>query len=301
MSQLNWPDALDLGPVTVLTGTEAGAYPHGNSVLVQGKHRSALMDPSLTVVERGGVPASVDLVVLSHVHEDHMAGLFLYPEAAVYAHEDDLVGLQSLDGICEIYGMSPENEAMWRPVLVEQFRYAPRTDAVGFKDGDRLDLGGVSIEIIHTPGHTRGHSALFVPEASAVFLGDIELTGFGPYYGDAWSDLEDFERSLERCRQIDAEHFITFHHKGTISGRAQFLEMLENFAAVIARRENAMLEYLAEPHTLDEMVQTRFVYRPHVENLLVQSVERRSATLHLQRLSRQARVREIEPGLWQVA
>ena len=26
--------------------------------------------------------------------------------------------------------------------------------------------------------------------------GDIDLTGFGPYYGDAWSDLADFERSF---------------------------------------------------------------------------------------------------------
>jgi glyoxylase-like metal-dependent hydrolase (beta-lactamase superfamily II) len=151
---------------------------------------------------------------------------------------------------------------------------------------------------VHTPGHTKGHSALVIPEASAVFLGDIELSGFGPYYGDAWSDLEDFERSLERCRQIDVEHFITFHHKGTISSRPEFLEMLDKFAAAIPRREAAMLEFLREPHTLDEMVETRFIYRPHVESTFVTSVERRSAILHLERFVRQGRVTELEPGLW---
>lgn len=301
MAKVDWPDALDLGPVTVLTGIEAGAYPHGNSVLVQGSERTALFDPSLTVVARGGAPAQVDLVVLSHVHEDHMPGLSLYPNAAVHAHENDLIGLESLDGLCQMYGMVPDAEAGWRQYLIDAFHYTARPDAQGFRDGDVLDLGGVHIEVVHTPGHTKGHTVLVVPEASAVFLGDIELTGFGPYYGDAWSDLEDFERSIERCRHIDVEHFITFHHKGTITGREPFLEMLDQFAAVIPRRENAMLEFLQEPHTLDEMIQTRFIYRPHVENSFVKSVERRSAILHLERLVKQGRVRELEPGLWQVA
>ena len=36
-----------------------------------------------------------------------------------------------------------------------------------------------------------------VPDLGGVFfLSDIDLTGFGPYYGDVWSDLEDFEASL---------------------------------------------------------------------------------------------------------
>ena len=298
---MDWPDALELGLVTVLTGENGGEYPHGNSVLVRGADRTALLDPSLTVAERGAVPVAPDLVVLSHVHEDHLPGLSLFPETPVHAHGDDRIGLESLDGLCQIYGMSDESEAIWRPVLVEQFRYRARPDAIPFADGDRIDLGGVEIQVLHTPGHTRGHSALLVPEASAVFLGDIELTGFGPYYRDAWSDLEDFERSLERCRQIDAEHFITFHHKGTVSGRDKFLEMLDKFAGAITRRENAMLEYLKQPHTLDEMVDTRFIYRPHVENNFVLSVERRSAILHLERFVKQGRVLELEAGLWQVA
>ena len=44
---IQWPDALKLGAVTVLTGTDGGSYPHGNSVLVQGRTRSLLIDPSL--------------------------------------------------------------------------------------------------------------------------------------------------------------------------------------------------------------------------------------------------------------
>ncbi|HAF69104.1 MAG TPA: hypothetical protein DCL16_08275, partial [Acidimicrobiaceae bacterium] len=62
--KINWPDALELGPVTVLTGAERGKYPHGNSMLVRGAHQTILIDPSLTVAERG-VPAPIDQVLLS--------------------------------------------------------------------------------------------------------------------------------------------------------------------------------------------------------------------------------------------
>ena len=37
------------------------------------------------------------------------------------------------------------------------------------------------------------------------FLSDIDLTGFGPYYGDVWSDLEDFEASLAKVRDEEAD------------------------------------------------------------------------------------------------
>ena len=47
-------------------------------------------------------------------------------------------------------------------------------------------------------------------EKRFLYLGDIELTTFGPYYGDAWSDLVDFERSLERIRPIEADWYGTF-------------------------------------------------------------------------------------------
>ena len=88
------------------------------------------------------------------------------------------------------------------------------------------------------------------------------LTGFGPYYGDAWSDLEQFEASIALARDEVAEHYVTFHHKGVIEGREQFVELIDGFAEVIPRRHAAMLEFLTEPRTVEEMVAHRFVYRP---------------------------------------
>ena len=46
--------------VTILTGPDNGAYPSGNSVLVRGAGETIVIDPSVTVVEKGGVGMPVD-------------------------------------------------------------------------------------------------------------------------------------------------------------------------------------------------------------------------------------------------
>ena len=92
---------------------------------------------------------------------------------------------------------------------------------------------------------------------------------------------------------------MTFHHKGVIEGRETFVEMIDTFTAVIGRRHDAMLEFLAQPHSIDDMRAHRFIYRPHVEMAFVESVERRSAALHVQRMLARGEALEVEPGRFQ--
>jgi glyoxylase-like metal-dependent hydrolase (beta-lactamase superfamily II) len=280
--------------VTVLVGDGNGTYPSGNSVVVRGDGETIVIDPSVTVVARG-VDHRVDAVVNSHSHEDHMAGNGSFGDARVHIHEADLVGAASLDGLMEVYGLSGQPRDDFAHHVVEQFHFTPRPDAHGFTDGHVFDLGGVAVEAVHLPGHTRGHSGFRI-DGGVFFLSDIDLTGFGPYYGDAWSDLEDFEASLARVRDEEADWYVTFHHKGVIEGRERFVDLVDAFTAVIGRRHAAMLEFLAEPHTVDEMVAHRFVYRPHVQHVFADSVERRTATLHLERMVRRGEAVEVEPG-----
>ena len=282
--------------VSVLVGSEAGAYPSGNSVLVRGASEAFLIDPSVDVVSRGGVPVAIDAVLNSHAHEDHMPGNGFFKEARVHIHEADLPGARSLDGLMAVYGFRDDGiRRAFEGIVVEEFHFAPRPDARGFGDGAVFDLGGLRIEAVHLPGHTRGHSGFRIGD-DVFFLSDIDLTGFGPYYGDAWSELDDFEASLRRVRDEEARFYVTFHHKGVIEGRDDFLAMVDRFASVIDRRHSAMLEFLAMPRSLDEMVAHRFVYRPHVEMPIVEPVERRTAELHLARMLTRGEATEFEPG-----
>jgi glyoxylase-like metal-dependent hydrolase (beta-lactamase superfamily II) len=286
--------------VSVLIGDDNGTYPSGNTLLVRGASESVVIDPSISVVARGGVSVSVDAVINSHSHEDHLAGNGMFPEARIHIHDADLPGAKSIDGLLAVYGLTGSDRDDFEEMILNQFSYAPRPDAQGFTDGDIFDLGGgVKVEAVHLPGHTRGHSGFRMD--GVFFLSDIDLSGFGPYYGDVWSDLEDFEASLVKVRDEEADFYVTFHHKGVIEGREKFLEMIDAFTAVIGRRHDAMLDFLAEPHTIDEMRAHRFIYRPHVKAPFVEAVERRSAEMHVQRMLRRGEAIEVEPDLFQTS
>jgi glyoxylase-like metal-dependent hydrolase (beta-lactamase superfamily II) len=282
--------------VSVLPGPDNGAYPSGNTLLVRGAAESVLIDPSVTIVERGA-PVPVDAIINSHSHEDHLAGNGVFPDAVVHVHRDDLPGVQSLRGLLDVYGLPIDHP--FASTVIDEFHFTARPDARGFTDGHVFDLGGgIAVEAMHLPGHTRGHSGFRIG-SDVFFLSDIDLTGFGPYYGDVWSDLEDFEESLVKVRSVDAAYYVTFHHKGVIEGRTEFLRLLDAFHDVIGRRHRRMLEFLAEPHTVDDMAAHRFVYRSHVETSFVDVVERRSADLHVQRMLARDEAVEVEPGRFQ--
>jgi glyoxylase-like metal-dependent hydrolase (beta-lactamase superfamily II) len=284
-----------LGRVTVLGGERDGKYPHGNSLLITGTEETAVVDPSLSVVARPRRPRA-DRVLNSHCHEDHVAGNHLFPDAPWHLHEADRPGLESLDAMMTIYGMSPAIDAAFRRIVVDEFHFTPRPDARAFRDGDVFDLGRCRVRVIHAPGHTRGHCVFHVEPDDVLYLGDIDLSSFGPYYGDAWSSLADFERTLALVRGIEARWYATFHHIGVVDGRAAFRERLDRFAAVIATREARLLAFLAAPRTLDDVVAHRFVYRPGDAVAFADDVERRSMRQHLDRLLASGRVREPEPG-----
>jgi len=300
------PPPAQYGPVTVLFGRGGGRYPDGNSVLVRGERETILIDPSVGVGNEAYVLPEIDRVLNSHCHEDHIAGNFRFPDASWHFHEQDLPGIQSLENFQSFYGFEGKAAEFFYPLLVEHFNYTPRQDAIAFRDGDRFDLGGVTLRVIHTPGHTRGHCCFMIEweeDGQArrfLYLGDIELTGFGPYYGDACSNLVDFEKSLERVRALHADWYGTFHHIGVLEEDA-FRERLERFAGMIEQRERRLLEYLSEPHSFEEVVAHRFVFRPEDDLIYIDPAERRSMTLHIERLLADDRLCQNDDGRYVVA
>ncbi|MGV0036174.1 MAG: MBL fold metallo-hydrolase [Candidatus Azotimanducaceae bacterium WSBS_2022_MAG_OTU7] len=279
-----------IGPVTILFGFKNGKYPYGNSLVVAGSKQTAIIDPCLGVVARKEVLPSVDMVIHSHAHEDHIAGTHLFRGVPWHAHTLDALGLESIQGLMEIYGTPPgPGYDAFKKEIETAFYYPAGGEVQPFDEGHVFDLGDVTVSVLHTPGHTRGHCCFLIEWGEAVteklvYLGDIELTGFGPYYGDAWSNLIDFEKSIERLKQVDAGWWLTFHHKGLVEGRATFLVMLDQFEAMIQDREKRLLEFIEQPRTMAEIVEHRFVYRPGQTGLIIDETERRSMALHLDRL-----------------
>ena len=289
-------EPLTFGPVRIHLGDKSGKYPDGNQVIVQGADTRVAFDTPMVAHRIGPELDDVDMVILGHVHEDHMVALGRLARAQVRVHEADLAAAQSWEGLARHYGYPPSVLAQVREMIERDFGYQPRPDASGYADGAAWDLGGgVRVRAHHLPGHTAGHCALVVESEGVAFIGDIDLTGFGPYYGDATSDLAQFERSLERVKDIDARVWVTSHHRGVITDRAAFLQALARFASQIGERSDKLLGWLRErPHTLDQLVARRLLYPVGFDLPYVDSAERRSIGLHLAQLQAQGAARAVD-------
>jgi hypothetical protein len=111
--------------------------------------------------------------------------------------------------------------------------------------------------------------------------------------------LVDFEQSLELLKSVEAHWWLTFHHKGLIEGRREFLTMLEKYRKMIDSRESRLLAYLSEPRSLDQIVEHQFIYRPGTGGVMVDQIERRSMRMHLERLLQSQEVLVDAAHRWQ--
>ena len=283
----------DYGRVSVFFGEKSGKYPDGNQVVVHGTDTHAIFDTPLVSNHVGPDVDDADLVIMGHVHEDHMAGLHRVPRAAVYVHELDVEAARSWEGLSRHFGLSPEAAARMLDKARREFQYAPRPDAIAYADGAAWDLGGSTVRAIHMPGHTSGHCVLLVEPEGVVFIGDIDLSGFGPYYGDATSSLAQFRRTLARLPDVPASTWVTSHHRGVYTDRAAFLAALAAFAAKIDERSERLIELLREsPKTLEQLVDIRLLYPADYAEVWVVDVERRTISQHLDELIAAGRVAE---------
>jgi len=120
-----------------------------------GTLESIVVDPG-DEVERilsliGRYKLKVKAIVSTHAHIDHVGGLaklYQYTGAPVMMHSDDLPLYRGMEVQAAFLGMRP-------PELVEIHQL--------LKEGDVLQWGKFLAHIIHTPGHTPGSVALYLP------------------------------------------------------------------------------------------------------------------------------------------
>lgn len=281
------------GPVTVYFGEKSGKYPDGNQVIVHGADSVVAFDtPKVSNRLGPAFDDEVDLVVLGHVHEDHMTGLHRLPHAPVHVHERDVEAARSWEGLSRHFGYPPAVLESFRHKLEDEFHYAPRPDALPYADGAVWELGGgMRVRALHFPGHTAGHCVLLVEPAGIAFIGDIDLSTFGPYYGDATSHLGDFRRSLARLPDVPATVWITSHHKGVYTERAAFLDALRAYTARLDAREAVLIERLRNgPATIDALASGGFLYPPSRQSPSTHAIECHTIAQHLDELVQAGRV-----------
>lgn len=132
--------------------------------------QGALIDPGgeperlLELARRRGV--RLERLLLTHGHVDHVgAASILASQLGIPIegpHRDDAFLLDDLPGQCRLFGFPPS---------------APFHPQRWLKHGDTVQVGQLSLEVLHCPGHTPGHVVFHQPEARLAFVGDVLFRG----------------------------------------------------------------------------------------------------------------------------
>jgi glyoxylase-like metal-dependent hydrolase (beta-lactamase superfamily II) len=178
--------------------------------------------------------------------------------------------------------------AAWKPVVVEQYFYQPRSHLEELRDGEVFDFGHTRMRVLHTPGHTGGHCCFLFENEGVLFVADWDLTWFGPVYADLTSDLEATITSLQQIRALGAKTLVSFHEAGICQEDQS--GVVTRYLAVVYEREKLLLDFLAAPRTLEEIIKRRIVYRKDYDIVWIDAVEKNSMLLHLRKLMQEGRV-----------
>ncbi|MGY1712777.1 MBL fold metallo-hydrolase [Geodermatophilus sp. SYSU D00758] len=114
-----------------------------------------MVDPSLEVGRRGGLPADVGLIAVTHAHEDRVAGLHVFPDVPVVAHPSEGAAVRAPEALLAGFGMAPAEADVLRRQLHETFGVTGHERVGTVDDGAVLDLGRRSVTVVHLPGHRR--------------------------------------------------------------------------------------------------------------------------------------------------
>jgi hydroxyacylglutathione hydrolase len=279
------------GPIWFIPGKQGGRYPFCHSVYVEGA--GLLIDPASDrerLIQLRDGPG-VKGVWLSHWHEDHLMHLDLFDDLPLWVSEPDAPPLTTVDAFMDAYGMDQADErAFWREILVKDFHFRPRLPNGFLTEGTEILMDGLTIEILSTPGHTPGHTAFFFQEQGVLFMGDYDLTKFGPWYGDVESSIEETMASVRRLREVPAKVWIAGHETGLFEADPGAL--WERYLAVISVREEKLLELLKMPRSLDDIVEACIIYgKPREPKAFFEFGERAHMKKHLEKLVRKGIVR----------
>lgn len=178
------------------------------SYLIVGERRAVLFDTGIGV---GNIRAVVSrltalpvTVLNSHTHFDHVGG---NADFAEILNLDSDYARANASGATNEYGawdaLSPERLCGPLPAGVNRdgYRIRPWKASRHVGDNERLDLGGRTLEVVLTPGHTPDSLCLLDRANRLLFTGDTFY--LGPIYlYVAETDIAGYERSLARLAAL---------------------------------------------------------------------------------------------------
>lgn len=155
----------------------------------------------------------IDLIINTHAHADHCGGNKFFPRAKVHIHRDDAGEILSgrLYGTAQIFG------------IVEKGRFDR-----SLENNDKIDLGEIVLQVLHTPGHTFGSVCLFARDEKLLLSGDTLFPDGSFGRTDLGGDDALMLNSLDKLARLDFETLYPGHGSVVSGGKAHAQLALKN-------------------------------------------------------------------------
>ncbi|MCI8676847.1 MAG: MBL fold metallo-hydrolase [Lawsonibacter sp.] len=165
----------------------------------EGEKRAAVIDPGdeagriLSVLRE--MDSQVDYILLTHGHYDHTTAVpelhEALPDAKIYIHKADANGTGS-----RIFPLAGQVK-----------------DLLFYDEGDALPLGALTVEVLHTPGHSKGSVTLKVRDV--LFTGDTLFAGDCGRTDLPGGSYEEILASLGRLGRLEGNFHVCPGHEQT--------------------------------------------------------------------------------------
>jgi len=173
----DWFEVYQITP-NIIAIYEPGQFEEAISYLITGTEKALLWDTGTGI---GNIKKVVDeltdlelMVLNSHTHYDHVGGNYQFDN--IYGVATDFTNKNAEGKRHEIAKEFITGDWIWKPTPAgfsnETYELKPFQITNKIKDKDQLDLGGIVLEILHTPGHAPDALCLLDRKNRLLFTGD---------------------------------------------------------------------------------------------------------------------------------
>jgi len=209
-----------------------------HSYLLLGTERALLIDTGLGVSDiAAAVRSLTELPVLAastHAHWDHIGGHGSFGNVAVHSAEEEWVSGRFPLSRAAVLAQLLREPCPFPPEFnPEQYAVYQGGANLLLQDGDRIDLGGRQICVLHTPGHSPGHLCFYDGERQFLFSGDLIYAGCLDAFYPTTDPLL-FAQSVRRIRALPVRRLLPGH--GSLAISPELIEAVDSgFSSLEAR------------------------------------------------------------------
>ena len=202
-------------------------------------------------------PSRVQHLLLTHIHLDHAGGAWRWQQefgTPISVHPRGTAHLidpqRLIASATRIYG--DRMTELWGEI-----KPVPDSAVHATSDGERLQLGRCSIEVLETPGHAQHHNAYHLPSEDLIFTGDIagvkiDAGPILPPFPPPDIDVESWLSSIDRLEALRPDAFWLTHFGEVRDTTAHLTELRQR----ILRWAEWMRTELRDKRTEPELIRS---------------------------------------------